>query len=167
MYCCTSPANGVQPPAAAPSPFVNPATEEVIGTLPHASIADLDEALAAAAAGFAVWRKISAYERSKIMRKAADFIRERAEFIARLMTIEQGKPLVEARTEILGSADVIDGRRGRPPRLRLRHPRARLGHLPAPAARTRPPHAFTPRNFPMSHAVRIFPLPWRPAARLS
>ncbi len=135
---------------------VNPATEEVIGTLAHAGIADLDEALAAAAAGFAVWRKLSAYERSKIMRKAADLVRERSESIARLMTTEQGKPLVEARTEILGSADVIDwfaeeGRRayGRviPARafgiyqLSLREP---VGVVAG----------FTPWNFPMSQAVR-------------
>src|SRR5580698_7608805 len=87
---------------------INPATEEVIGKLAHASKADLDAALDAAATRFAVWRKISAYERSKIMRKAADLIRERSENIARLMTTEQGKPLAEARMEILGSADVID-----------------------------------------------------------
>ncbi|MDR3522310.1 MAG: aldehyde dehydrogenase family protein, partial [Acidocella sp.] len=45
---------------------INPATEEIIGKLAHAQIADLDAALAAAAKGFAVWRKLSAYERSKI-----------------------------------------------------------------------------------------------------
>ena len=135
---------------------INPATEEQIGTLAHAGIPDLDEALAAAAAGFAAWRKISAYERAKIMRKAADLVRARAESIARLMTTEQGKPLAEARTEILGSADVIDwfaeeGRRayGRviPARaegiyqLSLREP---VGVVAG----------FTPWNFPMSQAVR-------------
>jgi succinate-semialdehyde dehydrogenase/glutarate-semialdehyde dehydrogenase len=135
---------------------VNPATEEVIGTLAHAGIPDLDEALASAAAGFAVWRKLSAYERSKIMRKAADLVRERAEDIARLMTAEQGKPLVEARTEILGSADVIDwfAEEGR---------RAYGRVIPARAAgiyqlSLREPvgvvAGFTPWNFPMSQAVR-------------
>lgn len=135
---------------------VNPATEEVIGKLAHASKADLDAALDAAAAGFAVWRKISAYERSKIMRKAADLIRERSENIARLMTIEQGKPLAEARTEILGSADVMDwfAEEGR---------RAYGRVIPARAAGVyqlsiREPvgvvAGFTPWNFPMSQAVR-------------
>ena len=135
---------------------VNPATEEVIGKLAHASKADLDAALDAAAAGFAVWRKISAYERSKIMRKAADMIRERSENIARLMTIEQGKPLAEARTEILGSADVMDwfAEEGR---------RAYGRVIPARAAGVyqlsiREPvgvvAGFTPWNFPMSQAVR-------------
>jgi succinate-semialdehyde dehydrogenase / glutarate-semialdehyde dehydrogenase len=87
---------------------INPATEEVIGRLAHASTADLDEAVRAAEAGFAVWRKVAPYDRSKIMRKAADLVRERCESIARLMTQEQGKPLAESRIEIMGSADVID-----------------------------------------------------------
>ena len=58
---------------------INPATEEVIGRLAHASTADLDEAVRAAEAGFAVWRKVAPYDRSKIMRKAADLVRERCE----------------------------------------------------------------------------------------
>ena len=137
-------------------PVINPATEEAIGTLPHAGIADLDEALDHAVKGFAVWRKMSAYERGKIMRKAADLVRERVESIARLMTLEQGKPLAEARTEILGSADVIDwfAEEGR---------RAYGRVIPARAAgvyqlSVREPvgvvAGFTPWNFPMSQAVR-------------
>ena len=50
---------------------LNPATEETIGTVAHADRSDLDEALAAAAAGFKVWRAVSAFDRCKIMRKAA------------------------------------------------------------------------------------------------
>ncbi|MDE2391937.1 MAG: aldehyde dehydrogenase family protein, partial [Rhodospirillales bacterium] len=61
---------------------VNPATEEVLGTLAHASTADLDEVLDWAAKGFAVWRKLSAHERAKLMRKAADLLRERLDKIA-------------------------------------------------------------------------------------
>ena len=135
---------------------VNPATEEVLGTLAHASTADLDEALDWAAKGFAVWRKLSAYERAKLMRKAADLLRERLDKIAALMTMEQGKPLAEAKTELAVSADVIDwfaeeGRRayGRviPSRqagvyqLSLREP---VGVVAG----------FTPWNFPVSQAVR-------------
>ena len=73
----------------------------------HAGTADLDEALEAAAAGFA-WKKVSAFERSKLMRKAADLLRSRADAIAALMTLEQGKPLPEARMEVMAGADVID-----------------------------------------------------------
>ena len=79
-------------------PVINPATEEVIGTVAHAGKADLDEALAAAEKGFKAWRQVSAYERSKVMRKAADLMRERAERIATVMTMEQGKVLAEAKS---------------------------------------------------------------------
>ena len=87
---------------------LNPANEEVIGTVAHAEKADLDEALAAAEKGFAIWKKVSAYERSKLMRKAADLVRARADDIARLMTLEQGKPLGESKAEIMAAADIID-----------------------------------------------------------
>ena len=80
---------------------VNPATGAEIGRLAHAGIADLDKALAAAAKGFQIWRNTSAVERSKIMRKAAQLVRERANAIAELMTQEQGKPVAEAKGEIL------------------------------------------------------------------
>ena len=56
---------------------LNPATEETIGIVAHAEKADLDEALAAAAAGFKVWRAVSAFDRCKVMRKAAAIMRER------------------------------------------------------------------------------------------
>jgi succinate-semialdehyde dehydrogenase/glutarate-semialdehyde dehydrogenase len=89
-------------------PVLNPATEEVIGTVAHAERADLDEALAAADAGFKVWKKVSAFDRYKIMRKAADLVRQRADMIAPLMTQEQGKPVGEAKMETLAAADIID-----------------------------------------------------------
>ena len=89
-------------------PVLNPATEEVIGQVAHASKEDLDEALEAAAKGFAAWKKVSAYDRAKLMRKAADILRSRADEIARLMTLEQGKPMPEAKMEVLAGADIID-----------------------------------------------------------
>ena len=88
-------------------PVLNPATEEVVGTVAHAGKADLDEALAAAEKGFKVWRAMSAYDRSKVMRKAADLIRERAEKIATIMTIEQGKILAEAKVETMSAAAIV------------------------------------------------------------
>src|SRR5947209_16040888 len=87
---------------------LNPATEETIGTVAHADRADLDEALAAAAQGFKVWRAVSAFDRCKIMRKAAALMRERADTIAPLLTMEQGKTLAEAKMETMAAADVID-----------------------------------------------------------
>ena len=89
-------------------PVLNPATGQAIGTVAHASIADLDRALAAAQQGFETWRAVSAAERAAIMRRAASLLRERAVDIARQMTQEQGKPLAEAKVEILAGADIID-----------------------------------------------------------
>jgi succinate-semialdehyde dehydrogenase/glutarate-semialdehyde dehydrogenase len=87
---------------------LNPATEKPLARLPHASKADLDAALEAAKKGFAVWRATSAYDRSKIMHKAADLMRERHDAIAKVMVQEQGKVYPEARGEVIGSADIID-----------------------------------------------------------
>jgi succinate-semialdehyde dehydrogenase/glutarate-semialdehyde dehydrogenase len=135
---------------------INPATEEVIGKLAHAGTDDLDEALDHAAKGFAVWRKMPAYDRSKVLRKAAELVRERADDIARLMTMEQGKPVGEARLEIMGSADVIDwfaeeGRRAYGRVIPNRVPGVYQLSLREPVGVVA---GFTPWNFPMSQAVR-------------
>jgi succinate-semialdehyde dehydrogenase/glutarate-semialdehyde dehydrogenase len=87
---------------------VNPATEKPLARLPHASASDLDQALEAAQNGLALWRATSAFDRAKVLRKAADLVRERAEAIARIMTQEQGKVLGEARVEVLVTADIIE-----------------------------------------------------------
>jgi len=90
------------------SPVINPATGEVIGHVPHANQADLDRALASSQRGFEVWRKTSAYERAKVLRKASALLRERSETIATKLTLEQGKPLFEARYELASSADYFE-----------------------------------------------------------
>jgi succinate-semialdehyde dehydrogenase/glutarate-semialdehyde dehydrogenase len=102
--------NGVwaQPTSGESQTVVNPATNKPIGRLGHASRADLDRAIAAAEAGFVTWRRVSAFERSKILRKAAELMRQRAERIATMLTLEQGKLLAEAKIEVMGSADVVD-----------------------------------------------------------
>ncbi len=87
---------------------LNPATEKPLARLPHASLADLDHALEAAKKGFAVWRAVSAYDRAKVMRKAADLMRERHETIAKILVQEQGKVYAEARAEVTTSADIIE-----------------------------------------------------------
>src|SRR5215469_8242692 len=76
---------------------INPATEKPLARLPHARPSDLDQALAAAEKGFKIWRATSAYDRAKVLRKAANLVRERADAIARIMTQEQGKILAESR----------------------------------------------------------------------
>ena len=74
-------------------PIMNPATGEQIGTVAHAEKPDLDRALAAAQKGFETWRRLSAYDRSKLMRQAAAILRDRVDDVARLMVMEQGKPV--------------------------------------------------------------------------
>lgn len=86
----------------------DPATEEVLGTIATATEADIDAALAAARAGFEVWRRVGPWERSRIMRAAADLIRARTEQIATRMSLETGKPMAEARAETGTAADQFE-----------------------------------------------------------
>jgi len=87
---------------------VNPATEKAIGSAPKVSKEQLDAALAAADSGFAVWRDTPAIERYRVIRRAAELLRERAETIARVVTLEMGKPHAQALGETTGAADLID-----------------------------------------------------------
>ena len=54
------------------------------------------------------WMKLTAYDRAKVLKKTADLMRERADAIARTLTMEQGKPLAEAKAEVLHSADTFE-----------------------------------------------------------
>src|SRR3546814_12945553 len=81
--------------AGGEQPVLNPATGDAVGTVPHTGKADLDRALAAAEKGYEAWKKVSAFDRYKLMRKAAEILRGRADEIAAIMTTEQGKPVVE------------------------------------------------------------------------
>ncbi|HSW17303.1 MAG TPA: aldehyde dehydrogenase family protein, partial [Ramlibacter sp.] len=135
----------------------NPATGKEIGRVAHASKADLDRALEAAQKGFETWRDMTAADRSKIMRKAAGLMRERAGEIAPLLTQEQGKPLGEAKGEAMAAADIIEwfaeeGFRvyGRivPSRWNLSVRQMVLKDPVGPVA------AFTPWNFPINQVVR-------------
>ena len=87
---------------------LDPATGNIVGTASHAGLRDLENAVDASAAGFKVWRRVAAFERSKKMRLAANVLRGQVESVARTLTLEEGKPLVEARAEVMGAADVID-----------------------------------------------------------
>lgn len=137
-------------------PVVNPATARQIGTVAHASRADLDAALAAAARGFDLWRKVSAHDRAKVMRKAADLLRSRVEHIAVLMTLEQGKPLAQSRAETLAGADLIDwfaaeAQRSYGQVIPSRAPDIQQLTVKVPVG---PVAAFTPWNFPINQVVR-------------
>ncbi len=90
------------------SQVVNPATGDALADLPHATPADLDEALASADKGFRTWSAMDVEARGAILRKAATLLRERTEAIATLLTLEQGKPIAEARGEVTGAAALFD-----------------------------------------------------------
>jgi succinate-semialdehyde dehydrogenase/glutarate-semialdehyde dehydrogenase len=137
-------------------PVLNPATGEPIGTVPYAERADLDRALSAAEAGFQAWRKVSAFDRYKLMRKAAENLRSRADEIARIMTMEQGKPVFEAKGETLACADVIDwfAEEARRTYGRVIPPRAEGIYQLVVKEPVGPAAAFTPWNFPINQAVR-------------
>lgn len=134
----------------------NPATGEVIGKVAHAEKVDLDAALDAAAKGFKIWSASSPFDRSKLMRRAADLLRERADAIAPILTLEQGKPVAEAKGEILAGADIIEWF--------AEESRRTYGQIiPARAAGVSqmafklpvgPVAAFTPWNFPINQVVR-------------
>jgi succinate-semialdehyde dehydrogenase/glutarate-semialdehyde dehydrogenase len=87
---------------------INPATGKSLGRLPHASPADLDRALAAAKKGLATWRATHPADRAKVLRKAANLVRERADAIGRILTQEQGKVFAEAKGEVIVTADIIE-----------------------------------------------------------
>jgi succinate-semialdehyde dehydrogenase / glutarate-semialdehyde dehydrogenase len=137
-------------------PVINPATGETIGTLPHASKGDLDRALEAAKRGFETWRAVSPYDRAKLLRRAADIIRERRDHIATQLTLEQGKPLSESRVEVGSAADLFDwnadeGRRGYG---RLIPPRTQGHRQMVIREPVGPVAAFTPWNFPINLPAR-------------
>ena len=89
-------------------PVFDPATAEEIGRLPIATRADLDAALAAAERAFPAWSRTTAVERGRILRRAGELLRERADHIARLITREEGITLPYAKGEVLWAADILD-----------------------------------------------------------
>ncbi|WP_426609628.1 NAD-dependent succinate-semialdehyde dehydrogenase [Bradyrhizobium sp. McL0616] len=140
---------------ASGQPIINPADESVLGTVPTASRADLDDALAAAEKGFAIWRSTAPAKRAQIILKAASLIRERVDVMAVAMTLEQGKPIEQARLEILRGCDIIEWDATEGLRLYGRvipsEPGMRHTVLRQPIG---PVAAFSPWNFPMSSPAR-------------
>ncbi|MDB5041992.1 MAG: Aldehyde Dehydrogenase [Candidatus Eremiobacteraeota bacterium] len=87
---------------------LDPSAGTEIGRLPLATDDDLRDVLEVAERGFARWRTVSAYDRARVMRGAAALLRERVDSIARILTLEEGKALGEARLEVLAAADIIE-----------------------------------------------------------
>jgi betaine-aldehyde dehydrogenase len=88
---------------------INPANGEVLAQVQRASQADVERAVASAAAGQKVWAAMTAMQRSRILRKAVDILRERNDELAALETLDTGKPLSETRyVDIVTGADVLE-----------------------------------------------------------
>ncbi|GEN99246.1 NAD-dependent succinate-semialdehyde dehydrogenase [Novosphingobium sediminis] len=134
---------------------VNPATGETIGELPLAEPADLDRALEAAQRGFRLWRKSTPQQRAAVLNGAARLLLERQEDLARIATLEQGKPLAEARIEVLMNVGLFQFYAGEVFRLygralvRPEGLRSTVTHEPVG-----PVAAFAPWNFPLGNPGR-------------
>src|SRR5207248_1215270 len=84
---------------------VNPATEETIAEVAFGTREDCKRAVAAARQAMPGWAKLTSWDRAKVLKRTADLMRERADLLARTLTMEQGKPLAEAKGEVMHSAD--------------------------------------------------------------
>ncbi len=136
-------------------PVINPANENVIGTVAVASPEDLEDALTTAADGFRIWSKTSPWKRAEVLLKAAALLRERSEEIARSITLENGKSINEARLEVIRGCEFFEWDAGECVRLYGRvipsEPGIRYIVLHEPVGTVA---AFSPWNFPMSQPAR-------------
>ncbi len=137
-------------------PVLNPATGEAIGQVAHAEKADLDAALAGAQKGFAAWRKVSAHDRYRLMRKAADILRSHAAEIVRTDDAGAGQAACRSRGETLAGADIIDwfAEEARRAYGRIMPSRGDGVYQIEVKEPVGPVAAFTPWNFPINQAVR-------------
>lgn len=134
---------------------LDPATGEPIAALPLATATDLDEALANAETGFRTWRKAAPEQRAAVLTKAAALLRDRVDAIAAVLTREQGKPLAEAKGEVIYSAMLFEFYAGECKRsygrtlVRPAGQRAEVRYDPVG-----PVAAFAPWNFPALNVAR-------------
>lgn len=134
----------------------NPATGETIATVPDAGRADARQAIAAAAAAFPAWAGLTAQKRSRALRRLYELIVEHADRLARILTDEQGKPLAEARGEVLNGAEYLlwyaeEARRIYGETIPAASPAARIWVLRQPVGVV---GAITPWNFPSAMITR-------------
>ena len=134
---------------------VNPATGDALASVPLATTADLDAALDAAARGYTLWRATSVDEKAAVLSGAARNLRDRVDIIAATATLEQGKPLAEAKGELAYTAALVDFYAGE-----VRRNYGRV--LPRPAGQRSlvvhepvgPSLALCPWNFPILNPAR-------------
>ncbi|MEZ5763058.1 MAG: NAD-dependent succinate-semialdehyde dehydrogenase [Xanthobacteraceae bacterium] len=141
--------------SASGQPVINPVDETILGDVPHATSKDLDDALAAAERGLRIWRSTAPAQRANVILKAAQIISERVDVMATAMTLEQGKPLDQAKLEIIRGCEIIewDANEGRRIYGRVIPSEDGMRRIV-----TRQPigvvAAFSPWNFPMSSPAR-------------
>lgn len=136
-------------------PVLNPADESVIGMLPVASRADLDDALESAMHGFRVWSQTAPAKRAQVILRAVGLMKERSEEIARSITLEHGKPIAQARLEVQRGCEFFEWDAGEAVRAYGRvipsEPNIRYIVIHQPVGTVA---AFSPWNFPMSQPAR-------------
>ena len=137
-------------------PVINPATAQQIGLIAKATPDDLEASVRSARVAFEGWRQLSPLDRSAILRRFANLLRENEQAIAAAITLDDGKPLAEAIVEVRSSADHIDwhaeeGRRIYGRIIPSRSPAVQQQVLREPVGVCL---AITPWNFPLSQAVR-------------
>jgi len=137
-------------------PLINPVSGSAAGSVAKATPQDLERALAAAERGFQIWKSMSALERSRVLRRAATLIRDRTDEVALQISLQQGKPIAEARTEWQNCADIFEwaaeeGRRTYGRLIPARQP-AIIQSVRREAIG--PVAGFTPWNFPASQAAK-------------
>ena len=137
-------------------PVICPADGSTIGTLPHASPADLDAALQSSLDGFNVWRKMTPHSRQNIMEKAARLLDERFENISANLTREMGKPIGESRIELRVAIDLLrwyaeEGKRVYGRIIPSRFPNMQHEARKEPVG---PVVAFVAWNFPATNTMR-------------
>jgi len=135
---------------------INPANRQVLGQLPHATEADLEQALQSADKAFQSWRKTSPMERAAILKKVGQLTRERAADVGRNMTLDMGKPLAEAIGELMACSEHCEWHAEECRRIygrviTPRNPNVRQLVLREPIGVC---VAFTPWNFPYNQAIR-------------
>ena len=134
---------------------LNPATGAGQADLPLATAADLDRALAAAQKGFEAWRAVAPEQRAAVLNRTAALVRERADAIARIATMEEGKPVAEAKGEVMAAAAMLEFHAGEAVRVYgrvlMRAPGMRSMVLHHPVG---PVAAFCAWNFPALNVVR-------------
>lgn len=135
---------------------IDPSIGQAAGRVAVADPRDLQAAVGAAVRGFARWRAVAPFDRARILRRAAESLRDRAGEIATILTTEQGKPLAQARHEVMGSADVIEwfAEEGMRCFGQVIPGRTADSHVLTRLEPVGPVAAFTPWNFPVSQAVK-------------